>query len=452
MCDIGYGKIGQHAIRLVLPCLLKGLPSRVKEVRTFSLSTLVDMSSNAGDAIKPHIPQLVIALLEALSGLEPQLMNYISLHVGSDENTQEKLDNARIAASKSSPMMETVKMCVQYIDAEVLNELAPRVNDLIRSGIGVATKAGCANLLILLSHQCPLELGAHAGKLLASLLSGLSDKSMAVRKHNAIAIGHLVKVAKDSSIVKLISRLKLWYLEKDDGGLHEAIGAALQAMSRQNPDILKRHAAMALPLAFLAMHQTKQTDSRGDEKECVWEEVWLDSTPGTEGGIRLYLTEIVTITKECLRLQSWPRKAQAARAMSTVATKLGSRIQPSQLSLLLGALLDGLQGRTWNGKDELLKAISTVCISCKTTLQNEVDSQPAVDSVIIALFKESRKERIDYKISALDCLAAVLQEYNTDRFVELAEILYPIISKMNRTHIIFIFHPAMFKVMFLITG
>ena len=49
------------------------------------------MSKNAGDSIKPHIPQLVTALLEALSGLEPQVMNYISLHVGNDKDAQEKV-------------------------------------------------------------------------------------------------------------------------------------------------------------------------------------------------------------------------------------------------------------------------------------------------------------------------------------------------------------------------
>ncbi|XP_030852041.1 proteasome adapter and scaffold protein ECM29-like [Strongylocentrotus purpuratus] len=424
MCDLNYGKIGQRAITLVLPCLFKGLPSRVTEVRTFSLSTLVAMSKNAGDSIKPHIPQLVTALLEALSGLEPQVMNYISLHVGNDKDAQEKLDVARIDASKSSPMMETIRMCVQYVDSNVLSELAPRVNDLIRSGIGVGTKAGCANFLILLSQQCPQDLAPHAGKLLASLLSGLNDKSMAVRKLNASAIGNLIKVAKDSSTEKLILRLKTWFLEKDDGDLHEAMGTTLLAMAWYNPDILKRHAAVALPLAFLAMHQKKEPG-----KDCMWEGVWLDTTPGTEGGIRLYLPEIVTITQEGLASTSWPRKAQAARSMGTVATKLGAKLQPPQLGLLLGALLEGLQGRTWDGKDELLKAISTVCISCKTALQMEIEKQPSMDTVLNALFKESRKERVDYKMAALDCLASVLQAHEADRFKELTDILYSIISK-----------------------
>lgn len=59
---------------------------------------------------------------------------------------------------------------------------------------------------------------SYAGKILGSLLNGLSDRNITVRKAYASAIGHVVKVAKDSSIEKLISRLRDWYLEKE--GMH----------------------------------------------------------------------------------------------------------------------------------------------------------------------------------------------------------------------------------------
>lgn len=68
------------------------------------------ISRNAGRLLKPHIPLLVVALLESLSTLEPQVLNYLSLHVAGSNATQEKLDNARLAASKTSPMMDVVKM------------------------------------------------------------------------------------------------------------------------------------------------------------------------------------------------------------------------------------------------------------------------------------------------------------------------------------------------------
>ncbi|XP_033636669.1 proteasome adapter and scaffold protein ECM29-like [Asterias rubens] len=437
MCDLQYGKVGEQALALVLPCLLEhGLPSRVEEVRNISLYTLVQISKKAGSRLKPHMAVLVTAQLESLSGLEHQAMNYMSLHVGQNQDSQEKLDNARIAVSKSSPMMEMINMCAQYVDSEVLVELVPRVCDLIRSGIGMGTKAGCANFLILLSHQCPLDLAPFAGKLLSALLTGLNDKSLAVRKTNAAAIGHLIKVAKDSSVEKLITKLKNWYTEKDDEALHTACGLTLQAMSRHSSDAFKRHNALAMPLVFLAMHATKEKVSgRNEEKDCVWEEVWLDSTPGTEGGIKLYLAEIVTQTKEALGSQSWPRKAQAARAMSTVAKKLGSRLQPPHLGRLLAALVAGLSGRTWNGKDELLRSISTVCTSCRNALESPDDAypeQPTIETVLTAVFRESKKERIDYKIVALQCLSSILQAHNIDRFKDVTDILFPLLSKEKK--------------------
>lgn len=47
------------------------------------LSTILLISRNAGALLKPNIPLLVPALLEAVSGLEPDVINYLSLHMGS---------------------------------------------------------------------------------------------------------------------------------------------------------------------------------------------------------------------------------------------------------------------------------------------------------------------------------------------------------------------------------
>ncbi|PIK34534.1 putative proteasome-associated protein ECM29-like [Apostichopus japonicus] len=330
MCDLNYGNVGRQALDVVLPCLLrKGLPSTVKEVQSVSLATLVSLSKSAGSHIKPHIPLLITALLESFSGLEPQVMSYLSLHLASSQESQEKLDNVRIAATKASPMMDTINTCVQYVDVEVLTELVPRLNDLIKSGIGVGTKAGCANLVIMIVQQCPLDLEPFAGKILGSLLSGLNDKSSAVRKLNATAIGHLVKTAKDSSVEKLLKRLHSWYMEKDGIVIYYDLAAM---PSTPCPHIttmcLKRHAAIAMPLAFLAMHEEVKDASKSEEgKESVWEDVWLDSTPGTESGIKLYLKEIVSLCEESLNHASWSRKAQTARALKAIASKLKSNLQ-----------------------------------------------------------------------------------------------------------------------------
>jgi hypothetical protein len=48
-------------------------------------------------------------------------------------------------------------------------------------------------------------------------------------------------------------------------------------------------------------------------------------------------------------------KAQAARAMGTVATKLGGTIAPATQKRLTDLLLAALAGRTWTGKECVLR-------------------------------------------------------------------------------------------------
>jgi hypothetical protein len=56
---------------------------------------------------------------------------------------------------------------------------------------------------------------------------------------------------------------------------------------------------------------------------------------------------------------------QAANSVGTVASKIGPVMSMEQRNSLIDILVTGLNGRTWNGKENLLKALSTVCSSCK---------------------------------------------------------------------------------------
>lgn len=50
-----------------------------------SIQTLVKISKTAGARLKPHAARLIPALLEALSTLEPQVLNYLSLRATEQE-------------------------------------------------------------------------------------------------------------------------------------------------------------------------------------------------------------------------------------------------------------------------------------------------------------------------------------------------------------------------------
>ena len=110
-----------------------------------------------------------------------------------------------------------------------------------------------------------------------------------MRINYAGCIGHLVRTARE----KLFSKLRSWYMDKEDEQSRAAVAFTFQAVTRHNPDVMKSFASSAMPISFLAMHQEKTTASSDILQ--VWEEVWLEGTPGTEAGIRLYLPEIMEL-------------------------------------------------------------------------------------------------------------------------------------------------------------
>merc|ERR1719347_1683935 len=122
-----------------------------------------------------------------------------------------------------------------------------------------------------------------------------------------------------------------------------------------------------------------------------------------------------------LSSNQWPVKAQAAKAIGTVAKKLGATIQSETQIKLLELLLTGLEGRTWTGKENLLRAIADIAKSAPELLRNNLKDNN--DKLISALLKECRKEKVEYKIIALESTGTVLQELEIDRFSEIYQIV-----------------------------
>lgn len=63
------------------------------------------------------------------------------------------MDSARLSGAKNSPMMEGIEHCVNQIDDNVMQELSPRIINIIKKGTGLPTKvseksSGVQNLSI----------------------------------------------------------------------------------------------------------------------------------------------------------------------------------------------------------------------------------------------------------------------------------------------------------------
>lgn len=117
-------------------------------------------------------------------------------------------------------------------------------------------------------------------------------------------------------------------------------------------------------------------------------------------------------------------------------------------------------------QEELLKAIGSVVSKCRwgslqnffphkmlficfysvlpffltfsAELQKPCAGQPTISEVLELVLKECRKESLVYKMAALRCAGDVLHSSQEDRFSVLAEILFPLIKKVQ-SHIIVLY-------------
>ncbi|KAK0081163.1 hypothetical protein PV325_012689 [Microctonus aethiopoides] len=426
-CDAMYGKSGERVLQAILPVFLDiGILHNVAAVRQLSLHTVTQLVSTAGALLKPSLVNLIPVLLTA-TDMENTNLTYMSTAFGAQSEIQEAIDNVRTSAAKSHHATETMKKCTQYIDASILKDLMPKVIELIKSSIGLGSKVSISHFLIQLNVQMKHDLQPYAGKLLNALMNGLTDRNAAVRKTNAVTIGHIVGSAKDSSLEKLFKTLNTWYMEREDETIRLAIGHTLQSINNNNHEILKKYSDIVIPLTFFAMHSIKVPGNENTIE--LWSDLWGEISHGTESTIKQYLGIITSTLNAALESASWTAKAQAANAVATVAVKVGSSMDESARNDLLKILMSRLQGRTWDGKERLVNALAVLACNSKDALSKDNELSAMITDT---LYRESKKENLEYRRHALKAFADVLHELEIDRFTSLYDIAQEILHKLSR--------------------
>ncbi|KAL1116555.1 hypothetical protein AAG570_005027 [Ranatra chinensis] len=450
-CEKEVGRKSNRISVLILPVLLQvGIKHNVSEVRAVSIKTVSEIVKNG---VSPElITQIVPALLVAAAELESATLNELSVMYSASRHAQDAIDSARASAVKSHFTATTLTRCVQYVKPEMLEELAPQMVDMLKTSVGLGSRITTADFLILLAHHLTVEeIQPYIGKFLGALLNGLTDRNSAIRKTYATTIGELTRYAKDSSVDRLIAKLKNLYFEREDDSSKNAVCHTLRAMVNYSQDSVKNRPDLVLPLVFFAKHQEKkqgkdlaelagrgittkvnEIDPKDGSNKSIldtWEEVWEDVC-GTQGILKQNEEPICQTLEATIQSQSWQNKAQAARAIKTLASKLGDGMSEDWRDRLVTMLVGGLAGRTWDGKEALLDALASVCKSSKSTLNNNTQN-----AIVEAVLKECGREKMKYRCYALRSLADILQSLEIDKFETVYPILTAIIEKDVKTEI-----------------
>lgn len=419
-CDpeVSSPKDGQKIMDIVLPFLLqKGLTNMAKDVRQFSLQTIIKLCKKGGVLLKPHVADLVTTLLESLSDLEPQMVNYLSFHADKYGVTQEQLDNSRLSAAKGSPMMQAVESSVDQVDATNLAVLVPKLGQIARKGVGLPTKAGCARFIVTLVVRVPSLIGKNeADSLLRNLLAGMvNDRNATLRKTYAVSIGYLGSVCTNDTLNKLIEDLRKMYVgaatsdggdasssDDPDAGLIPAL--TLRELSRHASDAFKSNCLdSALPLAYYGMHDANK------EVADAWKDVWEDNTAGASSALRMYINECVALLGALVGgSSSWTVKKQAGETVKDLAKALsggtGGSVLVPHMEKLTKIMLEAIGGRTWDGKEAVLEGFVGVVVSGKDyfTSLSAADGAKKLEEIFKVMVRESKKNNRNYRKFALE--------------------------------------------------
>ncbi|XP_048499629.1 uncharacterized protein LOC104890118 isoform X2 [Beta vulgaris subsp. vulgaris] len=424
LCDVSLTDKSEssQAMDIVLPLLLsEGIMSKVDSIRKASIGVVMKLAKGAGIAIRPHLADLVTCMLESLSSLEDQGLNYVELHAANIGLQKDKLENLRISAAKGSAMWETLELCIDVVDNSSLDLLVPRLAQLIRSGVGLNTRVGVASFITLLVQRVNLEIKPFTGMLLRLLFPVVNEeKSASAKRAFASAFAMVLKYSTPSQAEKTIDDVAA--LHAGDRNAQVSCAVLLKSCTSLAADVMSGYHVTILPVVFISRFE--------DDKHVsgLFEEVWEENTSGDNVTLQLYLGEMVSLITDSITSSSWSSKRKAAQAITKLSETLRESLS-TYCQVLLNSLLKEIPGRLWEGKDALLHALASLCSSCHNAISSADPS--AVNAILSEVTTACTKKQKKFQEAALCALEQVIKAFNSPEFFN---EVFPLLCEM--------FHPA----------
>ncbi|KAF7732558.1 hypothetical protein EC973_003305 [Apophysomyces ossiformis] len=424
---------GSKVIDIVMPFLLqKGIVSDAEDVQKFSLDAVLRVCKTGAALLKPYVPDIIETLLESLScmyetttnafidcvllALEPQAMNYLSFHVERYNISQEQLDNARLSGAKNSPMMEGIEHCVNQIDEKVMEDLTPRIINLVKKGTGLPTKAGCARFIVTLCMNRRAIFQPHADSVMKALTGAIRSRNPVIRKSYATAVGYVCQLVTFDRRVSLIRYLKKLYISEEDEDARVASAVTAIEITRFAADAVKAVASDIVPLIYLGEHDPDESLNK------LWKDAWENLTSGTRSMVLLYTDEIITFVQPLLTSPSWKVKQTAALTIADMCKSANSSVS-KHADKLMPVMVSTLATRSWDGKEHVLEAFVQLCISAKSYF--EESKEPSLEEVVKILVREAKRRNRTYQRHALVSLKAFADAFGDkiDMYEQVHEFL-----------------------------
>lgn len=404
----GGGSSSKKAIGMlkdVIPFLFStsGLESSAQEVQAFALVTLIDIiKKGSGRTLRPYIPEIIERIIGLLSTLESEVVNYLHLNASKYGTTEQEIDDKRLQMIRGSPLMDSIERCIDLLDEASMAELVPRLEAAMKTSVGLPSKVGCSRVLVSLSTRRMLLFQPYSGRFLALIEKHIHDRNETVMSSYAVASGYIARTATEKQLLRLSQFCKNLYFSADEDRNRLASADIIHAISKHASDKFKSISSEILPLVFVAQHDSHQEVKR------LYKETWEDNVGGSRA-VALYLKEIVELAQTHLESSRHVVKHTSATAIAEAIIAVAGSVDAltlEQAKILWPALNKAIDGKTWEGKENVLRAFVRFVEKGKNLWASDTTVAKQITKIIVREAKRQNKAYQQYAIRALGQVAA----------------------------------------------
>jgi proteasome component ECM29 len=411
--EVGEGttKRAQTLLQHAMPFLLQQLETgSAKEVQQYAIITLLEVVKKSPPrSLKPFAPVILETLINSLSSLEHESINYLHLNADKYGLTAEKLDKMRVSSINASPVTEAIERCLESLDtttkSDVASETAKYVNDAMsrlegtfKTAIGLPSRVGLSRVIVTLVVRHNILFRPFADRFAQLLRKNLLDRNETISVAFSMSLAYLMRLTSEKQVQQTSDFVRKLYFASEEASHRVVSGEILHAISKVSNDVFMRHATVFLPLAFLGQ---SDTDTAVRDK---FEETWKENVGGARA-ITLYLTEIVELVTANIKSTKWPVKHACCLATANVISSAESSEQytSAQAELLWPIVEEAVGGKTWEGKEKVILAFPKFVAKSRSLWPSRGKEIKKMT------LREARRTNTTYRPHAIEALGAFVQ-------------------------------------------
>ena len=420
--EVGEGNTQRSAAMLnhAMPFLLQQMDSGgAKEVQQYAIVTLLEVVKKAPPkALRSYAPTILETLVLSLSSLEHESINYLHLNADKYGLTAEKLDKMRVSSINASPVTEAIETCLESITMKVeaiadpdamqgvesmsakenlssMDDAMQRLASAYRSAIGLPSKVGLSRVMttLVVRHQAAFR--PYADRFIQLTRKHILDRNASISVAFSTSLGYLMRLASDREIQATNKFAQKLYFESQDLSHRSVAGEIIQAISKAANDVFMNSASVFLPFAFIGRRDTEE------EVRERFDVPWKENIGGSRS-INLYLEEIVGLISTHIRSLMWPIRHACCFAVGELISSMEvqTKYSDAEASAIWPVVQSALDGKTWSGKEEIIKAYPKFAQQAQSLWADAKTSQQMKKIVI----REAKRTNVEYRPFAIEAL------------------------------------------------